>query len=79
MVFNAGTRDWPIALGSDRVIDLITTRLLDRLAKGEPLPYDEVKAPLESEGSVLRGRENCPPIRRGSPVVTAERVPRQRP
>ncbi len=55
MVFNAGTRDWANALATDRVIDLITTRLLDRLSKGDPLPYDEVKTPL-----ITQELFNCP-------------------
>jgi hypothetical protein len=54
-VFNAGTQNWVYGLKADPVVIRMTQNVLDRLATGNPLPYDpSLTEPLIDE------RFNCP-------------------
>lgn len=55
MVFNAGTRDWTAALGTDPVVTQMTRNILDRLSTGQAQPYDPVTTNIKTQETF-----NCP-------------------
>lgn len=55
MVFDAGTRDWAQALGSDPVVTQMTRNVLDRLSTGQPQAYDVVTSNVKTQDTF-----NCP-------------------
>ena len=55
MVFNAGTRDWAQALGTDPVVTQITRNVLDRLSTGQRQVYDQVTSNVKTQETF-----NCP-------------------
>ena len=55
MVFDAGTRDWAQALGSDPVVTQMTRNVLDRLSTGQPQVYDPVTTNVKTQETF-----NCP-------------------